>query len=178
MGRFRLDLFHRLCVIHLHLPPLRERRGDVPLIVERQLRLHEERTGRRVRIAPRAMDLLEAYDWPGNVRELVNLLEGEIGVLPPGEELFARPPEMLLRGRPAAGGAPGEREVLSLEELERRACEETLARFQGNVARAASALGVAKGTLYAKIKRYGLDAPKPAAAPEPPVRARRVVGRV
>jgi transcriptional regulator with PAS, ATPase and Fis domain len=154
-GRFRLDLYHRLCVIHLHLPPLRERKGDVPLIVEHQLRLHAERTGRRVRVAPQVMDLLEAYDWPGNVRELVNLVEGELGVLAPGEDAFTRLPETLLLARePSAEGAP---QVLSLEELERRACEETLARFNGNVARAAAALGVAKGTLYAKMKRYGLD---------------------
>ncbi|HEY6098545.1 MAG TPA: sigma 54-interacting transcriptional regulator, partial [Anaeromyxobacter sp.] len=164
-GRFRLDLFHRLCVIHLHLPPLRERSGDVPLIVEHQLRLHAERTGRRIRIAPSVMDLLQAYDWPGNVRELVNLIEGELGVLPPGEDAFTRVPEMLLHARAASGAARPE--VLSLAELERRACEETLAKFHGNVARAANALGVAKGTLYAKMKRFGLDSARSSRPPTP-----------
>jgi transcriptional regulator with PAS, ATPase and Fis domain len=175
-GRFRLDLFHRLRVIHLHIPPLRERRGDVPLLVEHQLAVHAARTGRRVRISPRVLDLFEAYDWPGNVRELTNLVEGELGVLPLGENVLTRIPEMLLDAHGDTDGRPRE-DGLSLEELERRACEETLARYQGNVARAAAALGVAKGTLYAKIKRYGLEVAR-AARPTPVPSGGRSLGEV
>jgi DNA-binding NtrC family response regulator len=114
---------------------------------------------RRVEVAPHVMDALQAYDWPGNVRELQNVVEGELSLLPPGADVLARiPPVLQSPARPrAAVGAP--REVLPLEEVERRACEEALAYYDGNVARAAKALGVAKGTLYSKMKRWGIAAP-------------------
>jgi transcriptional regulator with PAS, ATPase and Fis domain len=163
-GRFRLDLFHRLCVVRLPLPALRERARDVPLLVEHQLRIHQQRTHKRVRCSPQLMEKLVAYDWPGNVRQLANVIEGELSVLPPGEDALTRLPSSLQQPAPKgrsqreAARAPGQ--VLTLEEVERRACEESLAAFHGNVARAAKALGVAKGTLYAKMKRYGLAAPE------------------
>jgi len=171
LGRFRLDLFHRLRVLHLHLPPLRERKEDLPLLVENQLRLLAGRGRRLIRIAPKVLAALQAYDWPGNVRELHNVIEGEVSVLPPDEVLLTRIPPVLLlprpRKRPAACGPP---EVLPLAEMERLACESSLVAFGGNVARAARALGVAKGTLYNKMKRYGIGPPEaslasPAAAP-------------
>jgi len=167
-GRFRLDLYHRLRVLQLRLPPLRERKGDVPRLVEDELRRHAERGQRRVAVAPRVMEALEAHDWPGNVRELRNVIEGEISVLPPGGDLLERIPPVLLQPRrplrPAAPGVAGAPEILPLAELERQACERALAACGGNVARAAKALGVAKGTLYAKMKRYEI-APSPPAAP-------------
>jgi sigma-54 dependent transcriptional regulator, acetoin dehydrogenase operon transcriptional activator AcoR len=130
---------------------------------------------------------LEAYPWPGNVRELLNVLEGELSVLRDGGDVLSRiPPALQQRrvappaARPALGpavsaaasaGGRAEKQ-LRLEELERRACEESLAAHRGNVARAARALGVAKSTLYVKMKRYGLvpsggtsdDPPRPLAA--------------
>ncbi|HET9595976.1 MAG TPA: sigma 54-interacting transcriptional regulator [Anaeromyxobacteraceae bacterium] len=156
-GRFRLDLYHRLRVLELTLPSLRERREDIPLLVEHQLKVHAQETRRRVTIAPRVLDALQGYDWPGNVRELHNVIEGELSVLAPGEDVLTRIPPALSapqRSRPS-GDARG---VVPLEEMERRACEGALAAYHGNVARAAEALGVAKGTLYAKMKRYGLGA--------------------
>ncbi len=160
-GRFRLDLFHRLRVLNLRIPPLRERKEDVPLLVEHQLRLHAERSRRRVRIAPEVLSALQDYDWPGNVRELFNVIDGELSILPAGQDVLTRIPPVLLQPRPPARPAAGAiSEVLSLAEMERRACEESLARFKGNVARAAKALGVAKGTLYSKIKRYGIALPE------------------
>ena len=153
-GRFRLDLYHRLRVLQLRLPPLRERKGDVPLLVEHQLRCHAERTHRRVDVAPHVMAALERYDWPGNVRELHNVLEGEISVLAPGERLLTRVPPVLLQRR--AAPPPPVDKVLTLEEAERRACAHALVACDGNVTRAAQALGVAKGTLYSKIRKYGI----------------------
>jgi transcriptional regulator with PAS, ATPase and Fis domain len=161
-GRFRLDLYHRLCVLQLHIAPLRERHGDVPIIVEHQLRLHRERTGRNVRVAPELLAALQAHDWPGNVRELLNVLEGELCLLRDGADVLTRIPPMLRHLRPGPPArAPREAAALpaSLFELERRACEEALAAHGGNVGRAARALGVAKSTLYLKMKRYGLVAP-------------------
>jgi transcriptional regulator with PAS, ATPase and Fis domain len=160
-GRFRLDLFHRLCVLNLYLPPLRERREDVPLLVEHRLRLHAERTGQKVRIAPAVLAALQAYHWPGNVRQLANVIEGELSLLVPGDRELARIPPALLESPKASPIPAGPAEVVPLEELERRACVQALATFKGNVARAAQALGVAKGTLYSKMKKYGLGAAEP-----------------
>ncbi|MFL5263777.1 MAG: sigma-54 interaction domain-containing protein, partial [Anaeromyxobacteraceae bacterium] len=188
-GRFRLDLYHRLCVFHLRLAPLRERNEDVRILVEHHLRLHRERTGRRVRMAPEVLAALEAYPWPGNVRELLNVLEGELSVLRDGGDVLARiPPALQQRRAPApaamarvglgpavsataSGGGRAEKQLL-LADLERRACEESLVAHRGNVARAARALGVAKSTLYVKMKRYGLVPPGGASdAPARPLAA-------
>src|SRR5882672_327923 len=163
VGTFRLDLFHRLRGVHLRLPPLRQRRGDVPLLVEHYLRKYADRMRRTaIDVAPAVMVDLEAYEWPGNVRELANLIEGEASLLPPDQNLIQRVSASIEPARRRAGctctwahtSTPGE--ILPLEEVERRAYEQALHRYGGNVARAAGALGVSKGTLYNKIKRYQL----------------------
>jgi transcriptional regulator with PAS, ATPase and Fis domain len=160
-GKFRLDLYHRLRVVHLRIPPLRERKGDILKIAEHQLRVHAESTRRRpIRLAHDVAVALEAYDWPGNVRELCNVIESEASLLTSDEEVISRIPHSLLQSpaRPVerAGAASTSDGIMSLEEMERRLCAEALQHFSGNVARAAQALGVAKTTLYAKMKRYGL----------------------
>ena len=163
-GTFRLDLFHRLRVVHLRLPPLRQRRGDVPLLVRQYLRTYADRLQRTpIDVAPDVMAQLERYEWPGNVRELANLIEGEASLLPPDQNLILRVPASIEPARRRAGSrstwaqTSSSGEILPLEEVERRAFEEALLRYAGNVARAAGALGVSKGTLYNKIKRYQLD---------------------
>ncbi|MFL5455575.1 MAG: sigma-54 interaction domain-containing protein, partial [Myxococcales bacterium] len=161
-GKFRLDLYHRLRVVHLKIPPLRERRRDIGLIGEHQLRAYAERTRRApIALAPAVAAALQAYDWPGNVRELVNVLESEASLLPPGETVISRVPQALQK--PAVQRAPERNdspdEIPSLDEVERRACDDALQRCGGNVARAAHALGVAKNTLYAKMRKYNLGAP-------------------
>jgi sigma-54 dependent transcriptional regulator, acetoin dehydrogenase operon transcriptional activator AcoR len=160
-GRFRLDLYHRLRVLQLRIPPLRERKGDVPLLVERQLQGHAERTHRRIDIAPHVLAALEAHDWPGNVRELLNAIEGELSVLAPEQTALTRVPAVLLQPPPRPRPAPdAASEIVPLEELERLACGSALAAFNGNVASAARALCVSKVTLYAKIRRYGIALPR------------------
>jgi transcriptional regulator with PAS, ATPase and Fis domain len=161
--RFRLDLYHRLRVVHLSIPPLRERKGDIRLIAEHQLREHAERTGRpSIRLSPAVAAAFEVYDWPGNVRELANVIESEASLLPPDEDVLSRIPESVLpASAPRPEGALFGDRILSLEELERRACDEALQRCSGNVARAAEALGVAKNTLYTKMRRYGLGGIEP-----------------
>jgi transcriptional regulator with PAS, ATPase and Fis domain len=175
-GRFRLDLFHRLRVVHLRLPPLRERRSDIPLLVEHHLRRQASRLHRRpLRVAPHVLEALLRYEWPGNVRELANLLEGAASLLAEDEDVITRVPLAVERAlQPAAacvpsgsrGPLPGE-PVLPLEEVERRAFEHALVHCDGNVARAAKALGVAKGTFYSKMRRYGLGGMEPSALDEP-----------
>jgi DNA-binding NtrC family response regulator len=158
-GRFRLDLYHRLRVLHLRIPPLRERKRDILPIAEHQLRLYAEAARRRpIRLSPVAAAALEAYDWPGNVRELCNVIESEASQLLPREHVISRVPRALLQiGMDAAERAPAG-PVVPLEEMERRACVEALQYFSGNVASAARALGLAKTTLYVKMKKYGIGA--------------------
>ncbi len=159
-GRFRLDLFHRLHVVSLRLPALRERRSDVPLLVGHHLRLHAERVhGSAVAIEPAVLAALEAHDWPGNVRELLNVLDSELALLPAGKNSLSVIPRALRRPAAASwtdspGAArPTEGEAVPLSEIVRRVCRDALVRHGGNVACAARALGIAKGTLYRKLRR-------------------------
>jgi transcriptional regulator with PAS, ATPase and Fis domain len=159
-ARFRLDLFHRLRVVHLKIPSLRQRKDDILLIAEHQLRVLGERTHRRpIKLAPSVAAAFKAYDWPGNIRELCNVIESEVSLLPPGQDVISQIPQSIVQmpARPAVHGGAYADKVLSLEELERRACGDALQYFEGNVTRAAQALGVSKTTLYAKMKRYGLN---------------------
>ena len=156
-GSFRLDLFYRLRVIHLRLPALRERQGDIPLLVEHHLRRHAARRGRRpLRVAPRVMEAFEAYDWPGNVRELANVLEGAASLLPEDENALNRIPSTIERALQCPRSASPRAAVVPFDEVERQAFAHALEHCAGNVARAAKALGVAKATFYSKIRRYGL----------------------
>jgi DNA-binding NtrC family response regulator len=155
-GRFRQDLFYRLSVIVIQLPPLRERRADIPLLIESFLQDACRRAGRRVNISPETVQALTAYDWPGNVRELENTIERlvvlgrastiEVADLPPG----------LVAGR----GPVHERmfsDLPSLEELERRYLLHVLSAVGGNRTRAAEVLGIDRRTLYRMAERFGVD---------------------
>ncbi|MBX3250940.1 MAG: sigma 54-interacting transcriptional regulator [Myxococcales bacterium] len=161
-GTFRLDLYYRLRVVHLRLPSLRERRSDIPRLVEHHLGLYTSRAGRSpVRVAPAAMHALMAYHWPGNIRELTNLLEGAASLLPLDvdviEDIPLRGPRVSAPPPSAPASAPPDAMVVRpLEEHEREIFAHALDVFEGNVAAAAKALGVARGTFYAKIRRFGL----------------------
>jgi DNA-binding NtrC family response regulator len=157
-GHFRLDLYHRLRVVHLRIPPLRERRDDILPIAEAQLQMHAQTAGRRpIRLAPSVAEALKAYDWPGNVRELCNVIESEASLLPDDEDVISRVPRTIVPAAPQKAERVAFTDgIVPLEELEKRACSEALDHFDGNVARAAQALGLAKTTMYAKMKKYGL----------------------
>jgi transcriptional regulator with PAS, ATPase and Fis domain len=167
---FRQDLFYRLAVFPITLPPLRERRDDLPLLVERLLRKHAERHQSALRgIDPRAVDALQRHDWPGNVRELENVLERAVALTRNGEVISIAhfPPK--LRGAdadrqapaavapgsadPGAAGA-GLREARAAFEVDfiRRA----LAAHNRNVSHTARALGLSRVMLQKKMKDYGL----------------------
>ncbi|RMG15583.1 MAG: PAS domain-containing protein [Deltaproteobacteria bacterium] len=162
-GSFRLDLFHRLRVVHLHLPPLRARKEDIPALVRHHLNAYAKRHGLGpFEVAPEVMEALTRYEWPGNVRELANVMEGEASLLPPGERRIRRVPAVL-RGNVRQTGTPVSTEngegptIAPFAEVERRVYEQALRHFRGNVSEVAAALKVAKGTVYNKIKRYGID---------------------
>jgi len=148
-GGFREDLYYRLRVVELMLPPLRERREDVPLLAQFFLDQHARRQGREVTGWSReALELLLAHEYPGNVRELENLLEAAVA-LAPGPRIEAEDLRLALGGsqpidRPAGG---------TLEEVVQKHVANTLERCKGNRAAAARELGIDRATLYRMIKR-------------------------
>jgi DNA-binding NtrC family response regulator len=149
-GRFRADLYYRLDVLHLAVPPLRERAGDLPALVEDALaRIAAQRGGRPLRVPEAALARLRRHPWPGNVRELHNVLE-RCATLCAGEVLEPRDLEAALRPALSVGGraaqAAPDRDVIASE----------LAATGGNVRRAARRLGMARSTLRYRIERYGL----------------------
>ena len=160
-GHFREDLFFRLNVFPIHLPPLRERLEDLPALVAHLA----ERTRPRhaARFTPGAVEALAAYGWPGNVRELANLIE-RLGILS-GPTVDATAVRQVLRGGPipvpgppAAGGRP-----LSdaLDDYERALIATALTQAEGNIAEAARALQTDRANLYRRMRRLGLDNAKP-----------------
>ncbi|HYF96322.1 MAG TPA: sigma-54 dependent transcriptional regulator [Symbiobacteriaceae bacterium] len=153
-GRFREDLYYRLNVVTLCVPPLRERPEDIPLLVEHFL----ARIGSNKEMTPEAMGALLAHPFPGNVRELFNLVQRG-AVLSP--DRFIAPEDLGLApvdARPAAAGAPGG-ELCTLDELERRHIAAALAHTGWNRAQAAQLLGISVRNLYRKIEAFDLKAP-------------------
>jgi two-component system response regulator HydG len=155
--RFREDLYYRIKGATIHLPPLRERREDIPLLIHYFLGQFAEKNGRDIEgITPDAQQVLMSYGWPGNVRELRNTLENMV-VLSSGSWIG---PESLPREiRPA--GVAGVTEVknlvgLTMEQVEREHIRSTLEMTEGNREAAAKILGIGERTLYRKIKEYGL----------------------
>jgi two-component system response regulator HydG len=162
-GRFRHDLYYRLRVIELRVPPLRDRRCDIVPLARQFLAEAATRLGRKVDgLEPRVADQLSRYDWPGNVRELENAIERAVALsLGPRIDVEDLPEE--IRQAPAAAAAPSGNSR-RLADVERSLIESTLDEFQGNRTRAAEALGIGVATLYRKLKQYEGAAPSPAAA--------------
>ncbi len=159
--RFRRDLYHRLNVSSIYLPPLRERKEDIPLLCEHFLRSLDQRLGKNVvGLSPRVMSILENYHWPGNVRELRNALERatavadgkyiELNNLPPNlredTEVVTTPVTSVKH----EGG-------MSLENMEMEHIRSVLIRTSGNKAKAAQILGISRRSLYRKIEKYQID---------------------
>jgi len=154
-GRFREDLFYRLNVIPIALPPLRGRRTDIPLLVEHFLAKHGE-PGRTRGIAPEALEALVGYAWPGNVRELESVVERTL-LLADGDvvRLDDLPPAVRMRSRTLAGGLPIDipEEGLDLDGLERSLILRALEKAGGNVTRAARLLGLSRRTLQYRLEK-------------------------
>ncbi len=150
-GRFREDLLFRLNTIEIHLPPLRERREDLPLLANYFLRQFAQRYRKPLGgFETAAMQALVEYPWPGNVRELEHALERAV-LMAQGD--LVRSSDLGLRtGREGAGRV----EEMSLEEVESLLIKKALARYEGNVSAAAEALGLSRSALYRRLKKYGL----------------------
>jgi two-component system response regulator HydG len=157
-GRFRSDLYYRLNVISIHLPPLRQRRDDIPALAEHFLRsIAAVRTEAPKRLDPTTLEALQEYQWPGNVRELENALEraviltsgDRIGVDVLPERVTQRKAEPLVSSRAPVNP--------TLEAVERAYIMWVLQSEGGNKSRAAEALGIDPSTLYRKLSRYGVE---------------------
>jgi len=158
-GRFREDLFYRLNVVTLNMPPLRERREDVPLLSKHFLEMFAEKNRKTIRgFTPQAMDQLVRYDWPGNVRELMNAVERGV-VLASSEYLDEKDLPLVLKVEAIEGGATLEQAIpgdLPLEEVEKASILKTLELTGGNKSEAARRLGITRRTLHKKLKKYGV----------------------
>jgi two-component system response regulator HydG len=161
-GRFREDLFYRLNVMPLNVPPLRDRLDDIPLLADYFLRKYATKNRKAVKgFSPLAMDMLLKYDWPGNVRELENAIERAV-ILLTGEHITEKQlplgivqnyPDQDLPATPAAPATDGTR---SLEAIEREAILATLEATDGNKSETARRLGITRKTLHNKLKSYGI----------------------
>ncbi len=158
-GRFREDLYYRINVIYLKLPPLRERKEDIPLLAESFVKSLALTNAKKIKsIAPGALEALQKYDWPGNIRELKNILERMV-VLSSGEELTADlVPDDIKNSQTVRGSAAPVpvSENSNLSDMEKIYIQQALAAVKGNKSLAAKKLGISRRTLYRKIQEYGL----------------------
>jgi transcriptional regulator with PAS, ATPase and Fis domain len=155
-GHFRPDLFYRLNVFHIELPPLRERREDIPALVEHFVRRLSEAMNKRITgVTPEAMELLQRYDWPGNVRELENAVERAMVVADASGPAMLRAENFTLRL--SRNGQPPEAKsaTRTLDDIEREHILRVLEECGGNQTRAAEVLDIDRVTLYNRLKRYG-----------------------
>jgi two-component system response regulator HydG len=168
-GRFRRDLYYRLSVFPVRLPPLRERREDIPLLVVHFLELYKQKTGRFVSgISREALRALVNYDFPGNIRELENAIERAV-IIASGRQIELEDLPEAISGKPinwsavnlelieSNGGAPriSFEMPATIEEIERETIEAMLHFTKGDKSRAARLLGIGRKTLYRKLEQYG-----------------------
>ena len=157
-GRFRRDLYHRISVTQIHVPPLREREGDLELLIEHFVQRLAQRHG----VPPRVFDedvlcVLRRYAWPGNVRELRNLVESLL--LTSDDEVVRRTelPRELLAASEQSAASNADADMTRLEATERSAILKAIESAHGNLAQAARVLGISRSTLYRKVERYRLE---------------------
>ncbi len=156
-GKFREDLFYRLSVVPLHLPPLRERKEDIPPLVQHFLQKYNRRAKKNIAsISPRAVKALTQYDWPGNIRELENTIERAV-VLSKSSGIELE--DLMYHGISAGSSLPGLSggKYKSLEEMEKEYIKAVMQANYGNRSRAADILGIDRKTLWAKIKKYKIS---------------------
>jgi len=173
-GRFREDLYFRLTVVPISVPPLRERQEDIPLLADHFMAEFAREYGRRVKtFDPGARVALQQYPWPGNVRELRNVIE-RLMIMVPGDNIS--PPALTFLDpsgltRPALVDAPTERRTLheARDQFERDLILRTLAEQQGNMSRTAEVLGVERSNLYRKMKAFGIAPARKAEEESEPV---------
>jgi two-component system nitrogen regulation response regulator NtrX len=164
-GRFREDLYYRLNVIPIEVPPLRARKEDVPSLVEHFVRIFCAENGKRLKsVAPAALTYFMTYDWPGNVRELRNMVE-RLVIMTPGDVIGpeALPPPLRPRDAVPSGADLSQKEKTlkeAREAFERAYILSELRVLDWNMTRTAQKLGIERSHLYRKLKTYGITPPK------------------
>jgi DNA-binding NtrC family response regulator len=165
-GKFREDLYYRLSVIRIHVPPLRERRDEIPHLTSFFLREACERLGKPdIELGSAVLDLFAQYLWPGNVRQLRNEIQRAVALSAPGAAVTTRQlsPELAqltdpVAAAPAVRRAPGHVSLAAaVEQVERDLIQATLDRAQGNISETARLLGLTRRGLYLKLRRLGLE---------------------
>jgi two-component system response regulator HydG len=153
-NKFRQDLLYRINTVEIHLPPLRDRIGDIALLVEHFLALYKRKYEKSdLHICRDTMKKLEQYAWPGNIRELQHTIERSV-ILCDGPEL--KPADLFLeKGFQHVSGG-GTADTYNLEEVERSLIQKALARFEGNISTAAKELGLTRASLYRRMEKFGL----------------------
>jgi two-component system response regulator HydG len=160
-GRFREDLYYRLNVVTLHVPPLRERPEDIPLIAQNHMKKFSDQNHKIIKgFTPRAMDRLLKYSWPGNIRELINAVERGV-ILARSDYIDINELSLILphdaEARDKQADSYGSvSESGSLMDVEREAIVRTLKSAGGNKSEAARRLGITRRTLHKKLKQYGM----------------------
>lgn len=158
-GNFRPDLYYRLSPFEIELPPLRERKGDIPLLAERILERHNSQHGKALTLDPDVMPLLKKYPWPGNIRELEAVLER--AVIQAGDAAAisaAHLPEHVRNGENGRARGAAEIQAVPLVEMEREAILAAAQEFGGNLSQMARRLGLSRTTIWRKMKAYRLSA--------------------
>ena len=152
-GRFREDLLFRLNTIEIHLPPLRERREDIPALAQHFLKRHAGRYRKSVHgFDAGGMQSLLEHSWPGNIRELDHAIERAVLL---AQSELVRAGDLGLRAASSSGGGAAQRiEDLTLEEVEKLVIQKALTRFDGNVSQAAKALGLSRSALYRRLETH------------------------
>jgi hydrogenase-4 transcriptional activator len=171
-GNFREDLYYRLSVIRIHVPPLRQRTEEIPHLTTYFLREASDRLGKSdLKISSQVLDLFSQYWWPGNVRQLRNEIQRGVAMAPPGgtigpehlsADLTAPPPAGLTTSAPSAGRITlrgGQTLAAAVDAIERDLIKEMMTRHRGNISESARSLGLTRRGLYLKLRRLGLEGP-------------------
>lgn len=155
---FRADLFYRLNVINLRIPPLREHKDDIELLSRHFVSIYASRLNKRIlEITPEALDSLQGYNWPGNIRELQNVMEMAVNLSNDTIDIQHLPSSFINNNQENSYmNNSTEDEIISLEEMEKRQIVRALSEFGGNISRTANVLEIGRTTLYRKIKKYSL----------------------
>ncbi len=157
-GKFREDLYYRLKVVTIELPPLRDRLSDLPLLFDFFLKRYSSQTAKTLAIDPNVHPFLEAYSWPGNVRELENVIERAVALNTSGVFSVEDLPEEIRAAR-TSSGHPSPGGWMTLEQMEDEYIKQVLADTGGNMSRAAEILGIDRRTLYRKLEKAGDQTP-------------------
>jgi transcriptional regulator with PAS, ATPase and Fis domain len=160
-GKFREDLYYRLNVVAIQVPPLRDRLADLPLLFDFFLKRHSRRMGKTIAVHAEVLEMLSGYGWPGNVRELENVIERAITLNTTGMLTDADFAEQFQQNQKTSVAFP--RELVSLEEIERQYILHVVQRCNGNMSRAAEVLQIYRRTLYRMEERFGVRELKPQA---------------